>query len=149
MNWGVSPSTCANARSVYHPIHTVQSGEKEPLIGALSVIAVPLAPNPHSTKRPAMEEAEKEHLIGALSVIAVPLAEKKLVKKLHKLVKKAAASKLLRRGVKEVVKVLRKADKFKGCVAPAMPAALGGGGLLQRPCAHFCLQPWRSYPCYH
>ena len=64
-----------------------------------------------------MEEVEKEPLIGALSVIAVPLAEKKLVKKLHKLVKKAAASKLLRRGVKEVVKVLRKADKFKGCVA--------------------------------
>jgi H/ACA ribonucleoprotein complex subunit 2 len=39
-----------------------------------------------------------------LSVIAVPLAGKKLVKKLHKVVKKAAASKILKRGVKEVVK---------------------------------------------
>jgi H/ACA ribonucleoprotein complex subunit 2 len=60
---------------------------------------------------------EEQPLKGAISVIAVPLADKKLIKKLHKLVKKAAASKILKRGVKEVVKVLRKAgDKFKGCV---------------------------------
>lgn len=45
-----------------------------------------------------MEEAEEQQLKGALSVIAVPLAEKKLIKKLHKLVKKAAASKILKRG---------------------------------------------------
>ena len=51
-----------------------------------------------------------------LSPSAVPLAGKKLIKKLHKVVKKAAASKILKRGVKEVVKALRKADKFKGCV---------------------------------
>ena len=41
-----------------------------------------------------------------LSVIAVPLAGKKLVKKLHKVVTKAAASKILKRGVKEVVQAL-------------------------------------------
>ena len=45
-----------------------------------------------------MEEAEEQQLKGAPSVIAVPLAEKKLIKKLHKLVKKAAASKILKRG---------------------------------------------------
>ena len=56
-------------------------------------------------------------LVGALSVISVPLAGKKLTKKLHKVVKKAAASKILKRGVKEVVKALRKSEKLKGCVA--------------------------------
>jgi H/ACA ribonucleoprotein complex subunit 2 len=60
---------------------------------------------------------EEQEVIGTLSVIAQPLAGKKLTKKLLKVVKKAAASKILRRGVKEVVKVLRKADgKFKGWV---------------------------------
>jgi len=69
-----------------------------------------------------MEEAEESVLQGAVSVIAVPLADKKLQKRLLKLVKRAAASKFLKRGVKEVVKVLRKADKFKGCVAlPGLP----------------------------
>lgn len=60
---------------------------------------------------------DEQEVIGTLSVIAQPLAGKKLTKKLLKVVKKAAASKILRRGVKEVVKVLRKADgKFKGWV---------------------------------
>ena len=63
------------------------------------------------------EDAGESVLQGAVSVIAVPLADKKLQKRLLKLVKRAAASKFLKRGVKEVVKVLRKADKFKGCVA--------------------------------
>ena len=40
--------------------------------------------------------------------IASPLADEKLTKKLHKLVKKASAAKALRRGVKEVVKAVRK-----------------------------------------
>ena len=47
----------------------------------------------------------------ALSPISKPLASKKLTKKLHKLVKKAAAVKGIRRGVKEVVKALRKNEK--------------------------------------
>ena len=69
---------------------------------------------------------EEQEVIGTLSVIAQPLAGKKLTKKLLKVVKKAAASKILRRGVKEVVKVLRKADgKFKGWV-PACHTLKGG-----------------------
>ena len=39
------------------------------------------------------------------------MASKKLTKKLHKLVKKASAVKGIRRGVKEVVKALRKNEK--------------------------------------
>ena len=51
---------------------------------------------------------------AAISVIAVPLASSKLTKRLYKLSKKASASKMLKRGVKEVVKALRKGEK--GCV---------------------------------
>lgn len=43
-----------------------------------------------------------------LSVIAKPLADEKLYKKILKLSKKAAKSKQIKRGVKEVVKALRK-----------------------------------------
>jgi H/ACA ribonucleoprotein complex subunit 2 len=46
----------------------------------------------------------------AVNVIAHPLASKKSTKKLHKLVKKASSAKNVRRGVKEVVKGLRKGD---------------------------------------
>jgi hypothetical protein len=70
-----------------------------------------------------MSDAEDDSPTLEISPIAVPLAGKKLVKKLHKVVKKAAASKLLKRGVKEVVKALRKADKFKGWVC------IGAAGL--------------------
>jgi H/ACA ribonucleoprotein complex subunit 2 len=44
-------------------------------------------------------------------VIAQPLASKKSTKKVHKLVKKASQAKCVRRGVKEVVKALRKGEK--------------------------------------
>jgi H/ACA ribonucleoprotein complex subunit 2 len=47
----------------------------------------------------------------AINCIAKPLASKKSTKKLHKLVKKASAIKHIRRGVKEVVKGIRKGDK--------------------------------------
>jgi H/ACA ribonucleoprotein complex subunit 2 len=47
----------------------------------------------------------------AVNVISQPLASKKSTKKAHKLVKKAAGSKHLRRGVKEVVKALRKGER--------------------------------------
>lgn len=46
-----------------------------------------------------------------LSPIATPLADAKLKKRTLKLVKKAAVSKQLKRGVKEVVKALRKGSK--------------------------------------
>jgi H/ACA ribonucleoprotein complex subunit 2 len=49
--------------------------------------------------------------IKFVSVIAKPLASKKSTKKVHKLVKKAAQAKVVRRGVKEVVKALRKGEK--------------------------------------
>jgi hypothetical protein len=68
------------------------------------------------------DEAEMEDTSsrphGEVSIVAVPLAGKKLCKKIYKLSKKAAASKILKRGVKEVVKALRKGDSFKGCVGP-------------------------------
>ncbi len=68
---------------------------------------------------PKTEEAQEE---GAsyetkkkyCSVIANPLADEKLCKKVLKLCKKASKRKAIRRGVKEVVKALRK--KQKGCV---------------------------------
>ena len=49
-----------------------------------------------------------EERLAALSPISTPLADEKLTKKLHKLVKKASSAKALRRGVKEVVKAIRK-----------------------------------------
>ena len=89
-----------------------------------------------------MEGEEEQQLTGAVSVIAVPLAEKKLVKKLHKLVKKAAASKLLKRGVKEVVKVLRKADKFKGCVGAVLQGGWSDGRARASSCEGAVAPPW-------
>lgn len=46
-----------------------------------------------------------------VSVIAQPLASRKSTKKLHKLVKKASQAKFVKRGVKEVVKAIRKGEK--------------------------------------
>lgn len=58
------------------------------------------------------EKASKtyEQRCEAVNVIAHPLASKKSTKKAHKLVKKAAGVKHIRRGVKEVVKGLRKGE---------------------------------------
>ena len=47
----------------------------------------------------------------AINIISSPLASKKSTKKAHKLVRKASQSKSLRRGVKELVKGIRKGDK--------------------------------------
>ena len=52
-----------------------------------------------------------EERAANINEIAQPLAGKKMTKKLHKLVKKAAKGKALRRGVKEVVKALRKNER--------------------------------------
>ncbi|BBN19020.1 H/ACA ribonucleoprotein complex subunit 2 [Marchantia polymorpha subsp. ruderalis] len=54
------------------------------------------------------KEKKKLYLV---SPIARPLAGKKLTKKSLKLIKRAAKSKQLRRGVKEVVKALKKGQK--------------------------------------
>jgi H/ACA ribonucleoprotein complex subunit 2 len=51
-----------------------------------------------------------EERVEAVNVISHPLASKKSTKKAHKLLKKAASAKHVRRGVKEVVKGLRKGE---------------------------------------
>uniref|UniRef100_A0A6U3Z8L3 H/ACA ribonucleoprotein complex subunit 2 n=1 Tax=Ditylum brightwellii TaxID=49249 RepID=A0A6U3Z8L3_9STRA len=56
-------------------------------------------------------EKTYEERVKAVNVISQPLACKKSTKRAHKLVKKASSSKMIRRGVKEVVKGLRKGDK--------------------------------------
>lgn len=48
---------------------------------------------------------------ASLAVIAKPLASSKVQRRLFKLVKKAAKDKSLKRGVKEVVKAIRKNTK--------------------------------------
>ena len=52
-----------------------------------------------------------EERVNNINVMAHPLASKKSTKKLHKLVKKASSVKHIRRGVKEVVKGVRKGEK--------------------------------------
>lgn len=56
------------------------------------------------------EPPSYEERCAACNKISQPLASKKSTKKAHKLVKKAAAAKRIRRGVKEVVKGLRKGE---------------------------------------
>ena len=57
------------------------------------------------------EKDDYKEKVKFVSKIAKPLAGKKSTKKVHKLVKKATQSKSIRRGVKEVVKALRKGEK--------------------------------------
>ena len=69
-----------------------------------------------------LERPSYEELITQMNVIAKPLASKKMTKKIYKVVKKAAKAKQLRRGVKEVLKAIRKKEKglvvFAGDVSP-------------------------------
>eukprot|EP00934_Nitzschia_sp_Nitz4_P009376 Nitzschia sp. Nitz4//scaffold394_size11837//7632//8084//NITZ4_009028-RA/size11837-processed-gene-0.15-mRNA-1//1//CDS//3329550242//9366//frame0 len=51
-----------------------------------------------------------EERVKAVNVISQPLASKKTTKKAHKLVKRAASIKQIRRGVKEVIKGVRKGE---------------------------------------
>jgi H/ACA ribonucleoprotein complex subunit 2 len=60
---------------------------------------------------PKKEGKTYEERVKAVNIISKPLASKKSTKKLHKLVKKASSAKHIRRGVKEVVKGIRKGDK--------------------------------------
>ncbi len=46
-----------------------------------------------------------------MSSISKPLASRKTTKRIHKLVRKASQAKFVKRGVKEVVKALRKGEK--------------------------------------
>ncbi|KAL4324456.1 hypothetical protein GQ457_11G027750 [Hibiscus cannabinus] len=57
------------------------------------------------------QQKEKEKKMLALAPIAKPLAGKKLSKKTLKLVRKASEHKCLKRGVKEVVKSIRRGHK--------------------------------------
>mmetsp|Transcript_14636 Transcript_14636/g.16748 ORF Transcript_14636/g.16748 Transcript_14636/m.16748 type:complete len:152 (+) Transcript_14636:220-675(+) len=58
-----------------------------------------------------------EERVRHVNIISKPLASKKSTKKIHKLVKKASSKKHIRRGVKEVVKGLRKGDKGLAIIA--------------------------------
>eukprot|EP00262_Sarcandra_glabra_P011893 TRINITY_DN2942_c1_g3_i1.p1 TRINITY_DN2942_c1_g3~~TRINITY_DN2942_c1_g3_i1.p1 ORF type:complete len:152 (+),score=20.85 TRINITY_DN2942_c1_g3_i1:50-505(+) len=57
------------------------------------------------------ETAQREKKLMALAPIAKPLAGKKLCRKTLKLVRRASESKCLKRGVKEVVKTIRRGNK--------------------------------------
>lgn len=63
------------------------------------------------SKKSAVATKTYEERIKAVNCISHPLASKKSTKRAHKLVKKAAAGKLIRRGVKEVIKGIRKNEK--------------------------------------
>ncbi|PSR96576.1 H/ACA ribonucleoprotein complex subunit 2-like protein [Actinidia chinensis var. chinensis] len=56
-------------------------------------------------------QKEREKKLLALAPIAKPLAGKKLCKRTFKLVRRAAEHKCLKRGVKEVVKSIRRGNK--------------------------------------
>mmetsp|Transcript_9409 Transcript_9409/g.16987 ORF Transcript_9409/g.16987 Transcript_9409/m.16987 type:complete len:178 (-) Transcript_9409:146-679(-) len=64
-----------------------------------------------ATESAAADTPTYEERILAINILASPLASKKSTKRAHKLVRKASQSKSLRRGVKELVKGVRKGDK--------------------------------------
>lgn len=66
---------------------------------------------PKSEAPAAEEEDNYEKRMSAVLPFAKPLAPKKLNKKVLKTVKKASKAKHVKRGVKEVVKALRKGEK--------------------------------------
>lgn len=57
------------------------------------------------------EELSYEELVERVCRIAKPLASKKLTRRVYKTAKKATKAKSIRRGVREVVKSLRKGEK--------------------------------------
>ena len=68
-------------------------------------------PEAAKSEVPEPEARPYEELITLVNAIANPLASRKLTKKLYKVVKKSQKSKRLKRGVREVVKGLRKGEK--------------------------------------
>ena len=83
--------------------------------GPASTLQICFPPSHSNQTRTNMSDSEGETKTTAeptyMTPIAKPLAGKKLCKKVFKLVKKAAKSKCIRRGVKEVVKSIRKGEK--------------------------------------
>lgn len=79
------------------------------------------------------DEVSVENVPGSLAVIARPLADQKLQKRVLKLIKKSAKDKTLKRGVKEVVKAIRKSHKgyFQICPLPKSLTNLLGWSLWQ------------------
>ena len=62
-------------------------------------------------KKSSKDAKTYEERLLRVNKIAHPMANKKLTKKIHKLVKKSSGAKIIRRGVKEVVKGLKKNGK--------------------------------------
>jgi len=89
-----------------------------------------------------MSDSAYEDKVKHCAVIAKPLAPEKLCKKVLKLCKRATKKKQVKRGVKEVVKAIRK--KTKGCAASRSPqlAAL----VAPRPPQSPALQPGGALP---
>ena len=65
----------------------------------------------------AKEEKTYEDRVTAINAISSPLASKKSTKRIHKLVRKASSAKNVRRGVKELVKGVRKGDRGLAIIA--------------------------------
>jgi len=63
------------------------------------------------------DEKTYEDRVNAINGISAPLASKKSTKRIHKLVRKASSAKHVRRGVKELVKGVRKGDKGLAIIA--------------------------------
>ena len=77
-----------------------------------------------------------------VSPIATPLAEDKLSKKLLKLIKKGMKDKLVRRGVKETVKAIRKGTKgvcWESSGSPLLIILEFGGLFNHKFCKFLCL----------
>lgn len=85
--------------------HSVEKKAKKQKKSIASDIQDPTSPG----TEPAADGVLEKKVV--LSPIAVPLADAKLKKRTLKLVKKAAQGKQLKRGVREVVKALRKGSK--------------------------------------
>ena len=77
-----------------------------------------------SQDTPIDDSRSYKELVTLVNAIAKPMAKKKLTKKLYKAVKKAQKAKRLKRGVREVVKGLRKSEKgvvvLAGDVSPIL-----------------------------
>mmetsp|Transcript_9288 Transcript_9288/g.13172 ORF Transcript_9288/g.13172 Transcript_9288/m.13172 type:complete len:152 (-) Transcript_9288:376-831(-) len=68
-------------------------------------------PEKDNTTKSTVVAKTYEERLTAVNIISQPLASKKSTKRAHKLVKKASSAKHIRRGVKEVIKGIRKNEK--------------------------------------
>ncbi|KAL0382267.1 UNVERIFIED_CONTAM: H/ACA ribonucleoprotein complex subunit-like protein [Sesamum calycinum] len=92
-------------------------------------------------EKSAQKEREKKKLL-ALAPIAKPLAGKKLCKRTLKLVRRAAEHKCLKRGVKEVVKSIRRGNKgicvIAGNISP-IDVITHVSNLVRKPTYHISM----------